>query len=217
MSGEQSTSGAGTTPGEQVEAVSQTEAVSQVEAGRNVHLDGSSLRALAHPMRNRMLGLLRVYGPATATTLAARLGVNTGATSYHLRQLADAGLVVEDDSRGNARDRWWKAAHLGTEFDHSALLEVEPELTMGFLHGIGQVYAENMFRAIDELQTQTPEWREATLFSDYLFHLTPAQLKAMTEELWAVMEKYQTDLTQPLPDGAEQVSLQIQAYPRDTR
>ncbi|WP_428995029.1 helix-turn-helix domain-containing protein [Kribbella qitaiheensis] len=40
-------------------------------------------------MRNRMLGLLRVHGPATATTLAERLGVNTGATSYHLRQLAE--------------------------------------------------------------------------------------------------------------------------------
>jgi DNA-binding transcriptional ArsR family regulator len=183
----------------------------------SVNLDSHSLRALAHPMRNRMLGLLRVYGPATATTLATRLGVNTGATSYHLRQLADAGLVVEDDSRGNARDRWWKAAHLGTAFNQSALLEAEPELTMGFLHGIGQVYAENMFRAIDELQTQTPEWREAALFSDYLFHLTPAQLSAMTDELMAVMDKYQTDLTQPLPDGAEQVSLQIQAYPRETR
>lgn len=183
----------------------------------SVTLDSHSLRALAHPMRNRMLGLLRVYGPATATTLASRLGVNTGATSYHLRQLADAGLVTEDDSRGNARDRWWKAAHLGTAFDQSELLEAEPELTMGFLHGIGQVYAENMFRAIDELQTQTPEWREATLFSDWLFHLTPDQLKEMNEELMAVVEKYQTDLTQPLPDGAEQVSLQIQAYPRETR
>jgi DNA-binding transcriptional ArsR family regulator len=188
-----------------------------VDPNQSVTLDSHSLRALAHPMRNRMLGLLRIYGPATATTLASRLGVNTGATSYHLRQLADAGLVVEDDSRGNARDRWWKAAHQGTSFDKSALLESEPELTMGFLHSIGQVYAESMFRAIDELQTQTPEWREATLFSDFLFHLTPAQLKSMTAELLTVLEKYQTDLSQPLPDGAEQVSLQIQAYPRETR
>ena len=188
-----------------------------VDPNQSVTLDSHSLRALAHPMRNRMLGLLRIYGPATATTLASRLGVNTGATSYHLRQLADAGLVVEDDSRGNARDRWWKAAHQGTSFDKSALLESEPELTMGFLHSIGQVYAESMFRAIDELQTQTPEWREATLFSDFMFHLTPGQLKSMTAELLSVLEKYQTDLSQPLPDGAEQVSLQIQAYPRETR
>jgi DNA-binding transcriptional ArsR family regulator len=181
-----------------------------------VELAGAALRALSHPMRNRMLGLLRLYGPATATTLAGRLGVNTGATSYHLRQLAEAGLVVEDDSRGNARDRWWKAAHMGTSFDKSALLESEPELTMGFLHGIGQVYAENMFRAIDELQTQSPEWVEASLISDYTFQLDAAGLKAMVAEIQAVFAKYSSDLTQPLPEGAEQVTIQIQAFPRET-
>jgi DNA-binding transcriptional ArsR family regulator len=184
---------------------------------KSVRLDAQLLRALAHPMRNRILGLLRLYGPATATTLADRLAVNTGATSYHLRQLAEAGLVVEDDSRGNARDRWWKSAHQGTDFDTSELLAEEPELALGFLHGIGQMYAENMFRAIDNLQTMTPEWREASLISDYLFQLRPDELMAMMTEISAVLEKYSTDLTAPLPDGAEQVSVQIQAYPRETR
>lgn len=189
-----------------------------IDPNRTVELDARLLRTLAHPMRNRMLGLLRVHGPATATTLADRLGVNTGATSYHLRQLAEAGLVVEDDSRGNARDRWWKSAHQGTEFDKSQLLDEEPELALGFLHGIGQVYAENMFQAIDGLQTQTPEWREATLISDYFFHLSAAETQQMMEEVLAVLEKYRTeDLTAPIPEGSKQVTVQIQAYPRETR
>ena len=183
---------------------------------KSVRLDAQLLRALAHPMRNRILR--RLDGPATATTLADRLAVNTGATSYHLRQLAEAGLVVEgNDSRGNARGRWWKSAHQGTDFDKSELLAEEPELALGFLHGIGQMYAENMFRAIDNLQTMTPEWREASLISDYLFQLRPDELMAMMTEIRAVLEKYSTDLTAPLPDGAEQVSVQIQAYPRETR
>jgi predicted ArsR family transcriptional regulator len=190
------------------------ERVQDGPGGKSVRLGGGLLRALAHPMRNRIVGLLRVYGPQTATTLAGRLGVNTGATSYHLRQLADAGLVVEDAERGNARDRWWKAAHQGTEFDAAELLQSEPELALGFLHGIGQTYAENMFRAIDEWQTLEPEWREATLLSDYLFHLTAAELKAMMTEVTAVLEKYRTDLTAPMPEGASQVSVQLQAYRR---
>ena len=57
----------------------------------------AGLKALSHPVRLRMLGLLRTEGPATATTLAARLGLNTGATSYHLRQLAQHGFIVDDD------------------------------------------------------------------------------------------------------------------------
>lgn len=184
---------------------------------QDVALDAQLLRALAHPMRNRILGLLRAYGPATATTLAKRLGVNTGATSYHLRQLADAGLVLEDDSRGNARDRWWKAAHRGTYFDAGELLDSEPELALGYLHGVGQIYAENIFRAIDELQTRTPQWRDASMLSDFTFHLTAEQLKTMMTEVLVVLDKYRSDLNEPLADGAEQVSVQIQAYPRDTR
>jgi DNA-binding transcriptional ArsR family regulator len=184
---------------------------------RDVVLDARLLRALAHPMRNRILGLLRLNGPATATTLADRLGVNTGATSYHLRQLADAGLVLEDDSRGNARDRWWKAAHRSTYFDQNELMETEPELTQSFLHGIAQIYAENMFRAVDELQTQTPEWRDASILTDFAFHLTADQLKAMKDQLQAVLDKYSTDLTEPLAEGAELVSVQIQAHPRESR
>jgi hypothetical protein len=40
----------------------------------------------------------------------------------------------------------------------------------------------------------------------------------MKAEIVAVLEKYKTpDLTAPLPEGAEQVSVQLQAYPRETR
>ena len=188
-----------------------------VDPMRTVRLDRHLVRALAHPMRNRMLGLLRVYGPQTATTLAERLRVNTGATSYHLRQLAEAGLVVEDDTRGNARDRWWKSAHQGTEFNAAELLDQEPELALGFLHGVGQTYAENIFGFIDAMQTMPPEWERASMLSDYFFHLRPDQLAALTGELMAVLDKYKTpDLTAPLPEGAKQVTVQIQAFPRET-
>ncbi|ADB34904.1 putative transcriptional regulator [Kribbella flavida DSM 17836] len=186
-----------------------------IDPSQIVQLDGRVLRALAHPMRNRIVGLLRIHGPQTATTLAGRLGVNSGATSYHLRQLAEAGLVEEDESRGNARDRWWKACHQGTDFDPATLLQTEPELTLGFLHGIGQTYAENMFRAIDSWQTLDPEWREATMLSDYGFHLRPDQLRALTDEVLAVFEKYRTDLSKPAPEGTAMVTVQLQAFPRE--
>ena len=79
--------------------------------------DIAGLRALSHPVRLRMLGLLRTEGPATATSLAQRLGLNTGATSYHLRQLAQHGFIEEDPERGTGRDRWWRAAHDATRTD----------------------------------------------------------------------------------------------------
>lgn len=180
----------------------------------DVSLDSRLLRALAHPMRNKLLGLLRAHGPQTATTLASRLGVNTGATSYHLRQLAEAGLVVDDEERGNARDRWWKAAHRGTYFDENALLDSDPELALAYLHSNAQIYAENMFRAIDEIPTLDADWRDVGMLSDFAFHLTSDQAKRMFDEILVVLDKYRTDLTQPLAEGQKKVSVQIQGFQR---
>ena len=72
---------------------------------RILHPDTRQLRVLAHPLRSRLVGALRFHGPATATQLAARLGTNSGATSYHLRQLAEVGLVEDDAERSSGRDR----------------------------------------------------------------------------------------------------------------
>ena len=74
----------------------------------------AGLRALSHPTRLRILVRLRIEGPATATQLAQELKLNTGATSYHLRQLAEHGFIEDDRERGDARDRWWRAAHEST-------------------------------------------------------------------------------------------------------
>jgi DNA-binding MarR family transcriptional regulator len=59
----------------------------------------AQLRALTHPIRLRLLGLLRIDGPQTASDLARRTGLNTGSTSYHLRMLAKNGFIEKDQDR----------------------------------------------------------------------------------------------------------------------
>ncbi|HEX6521496.1 MAG TPA: helix-turn-helix domain-containing protein [Streptosporangiaceae bacterium] len=66
------------------------------------------LRALAHPMRQRILRRLQQAGPATSTTLARDLGENSGIMSYHLRLLAEHDFVREVTGRGQGRERWWE-------------------------------------------------------------------------------------------------------------
>ncbi len=68
-------------------------------------LDARSLRGLAHPLRMRLLDALRVHGPATASGLAERLGESSGATSYHLRQLAEHGFVEDAPTARTSRTR----------------------------------------------------------------------------------------------------------------
>ncbi|MGH3423871.1 MAG: ArsR/SmtB family transcription factor [Nocardioidaceae bacterium] len=54
----------------------------------------ASLRAVAHPVRLRILSLL-TGTELSAAEIARELGITHANASYHLRRLADAGVVVE--------------------------------------------------------------------------------------------------------------------------
>jgi DNA-binding transcriptional ArsR family regulator len=79
----------------------------EAPAGRR-ELELSTLRALAHPLRVRIMQELTNFGPLTASGLAERLGESSGATSYHLRQLAKHDIIREVEGKGSARERWWQ-------------------------------------------------------------------------------------------------------------
>jgi len=152
------------------------------------------LKALSHPGRLRMLGLLRSEGPATATTLATRLGLNSGATSYHLRQLEKHGFIVEDTSRGNARDRWWRATHQYTRTDIADATTPEEHDTHGaYIQTVAMIYAEQLQRAVEEMQLIPHAWLDASNLSDWTLQLTPARAKALVEALHDVVEAWPED------------------------
>ena len=71
--------------------------------------DGSAfLRALAHPLRLRVLSLL-TGAPMSAAEVARELGLTHANASYHLRQLLGVGLVEvaeERSTRGGQERRY---------------------------------------------------------------------------------------------------------------
>ncbi|MFI1992748.1 helix-turn-helix domain-containing protein [Actinoplanes sp. NPDC020271] len=183
---------------------------------RQVHLTGPQIRALAQPLRLRLLGRLRSGGPATATSLAADLGTNTGATSYHLRQLAEAGLVVEEERPGSGRQRWWRAAHDMSSFRRS-YYEGDPEATAAaewleaFQVSRFAELAENWRRALPD---EPVAWQETAEISDYVIQLGSAQTEAMLREIEEVIERYRRlGQDEPGPD-ARSVVLYVAGLPR---
>ena len=171
----------------------------------------AALKALSHPVRLRMLGLLRSEGPATSTTLATRLGLNTGATSYHLRQLAQHGFVVDDAERGNGRERWWKAAHQATRSGDEPD-EATRETLDAFLQAVAVVLTEQLQRAIEERSLLPAEWRAASTFSDWSIRLTPSRAHALVQVLEAAIEDIEEDL--PDDDEGADFVIQLTAFPR---
>jgi DNA-binding transcriptional ArsR family regulator len=184
---------------------------------RDIVLDGPALRALAHPVRVQITGLLRRRGPSTASLLAESLGLNSGATSYHLRQLAAAGLVAEAEDLGNRRERWWRATFRSTYFEPSSY-ESDPEAALAYLNAIASSYARRVIDFAQVLPTLPAEWTGAATMSDYRLRLTPAEATALLEELLAVVATYRrdddvADGAVTAPQGAERVVVQLQLIP----
>lgn len=71
--------------------------------------DPQVLRAIAHPVRNRILDELEAQGPMRAADVARELGIPANQASFHLRQLAKYGVVQEDPAAArDRRDRVWR-------------------------------------------------------------------------------------------------------------
>jgi predicted ArsR family transcriptional regulator len=179
---------------------------------------GAQLRALAHPLRSRLLGTLRFEGPATATQLAARLGTNSGATSYHLRQLAEHGLVEDDAERSTGRDRVWRSVHdstswRSTDFDDDPDAKAADDWLLRRQATTTQQWVHDWLDARDEWPA---EWRRASDLSDYHLRLTPADLEALMAELHQVADRYR-DRADPAAPATERVTLLMQAFPSPER
>ena len=68
------------------------------------------LKAMANPLRRRIAAELAAVESARATDLADRLGVAANSLSFHLRVLAEAGIIEEaPELARDRRDRVWRA------------------------------------------------------------------------------------------------------------
>jgi DNA-binding transcriptional ArsR family regulator len=190
---------------------------------RRLELDAASLKALAHPLRVQILRVLELRDRASVTSLAAELGETTGATSYHLRQLARHGLVEETEGaqpadaagrRAGRRQRFWRMAvdeiHMtGTTF----LTDEDTREAAGFL--LREVQTTRSRRLAHWFATSTTwpvEWQNASSDMDGVLTLDPVQTRALADELAAVLSRYRA-----LGPGenARRVEVQYAVFPSD--
>ena len=178
--------------------------------------DVRALRALAHPLRIRLLGQLRFHGPATASQLGRAVGESSGATSYHLRQLEAFGFVEEIEERGTARERWWRARHRMTSWEAADVLaqeggaEVEDEMIRLQLAGHARVLTAWQAQK-DELPA---EWTPVASLNDYALRLRPDQARALARELNDVLTRWLEAHPADQPaEGAELVSVLLDLVP----
>lgn len=170
----------------------------------DVELDAKGMRALAHPVRLAILHRLREEGPATATALAPHVGASPSVTSWHLRHLAEHGLVEDAPVESAGRRRWWQAVGRGFRVDgtadatahrqlSAALEKAEPDI-------VARWYAEVLPQLDDEWVTASGRWSTTIL-------ATTTELRELDEAI----ERLMTPLVQrkqgsiEAPEGSRKV------------
>ncbi|MFH8611103.1 ArsR/SmtB family transcription factor [Streptomyces sp. NPDC018029] len=156
--------------------------------------DLGTLKAFGHPLRMKLYGTLRVGGPATASHLAAQVDEAVSLVSYHLRKLAEHGLIEEAETQSeDARERWWQAAQDTLSFRHEDFKDT-PEgaaTHAAVLRGLIAHRREQYETYLDQQAAWGAEWRTAADQSDFLARLNPAELKALNEEIHALVRTYE--------------------------
>ena len=177
--------------------------------------DLETLRAFTHPLRMRLLAALRSDGPATASDLGRLLGESSGATSYHLRQLARFGFVVEDDEQPSRRERRWKAAHELTSWEPTDFLDDPAARSALRILARERIrfLVDQLDRWYGERERWSREWVSAAQDSDMVIRMRPEDLDRMGRELWDVVTRH-ADAQRPADDPeAEKVVLFVHALP----
>jgi DNA-binding transcriptional ArsR family regulator len=176
--------------------------------------DPKALRALAHPIRMALIGLLRTEGPLTATRAAELLGESSASTSFHLRQLAKYGMA-EEAPGGHGRERPWRATAIFTDVPgiaHSPEFAAAADL---FRSVVAERYFESLMRWLEVRPDQPDEWQQAAHFGDRLLYLTAAELAALADKIEALLDPYLDRNADAglRPEGARLISFLHLAFP----
>jgi DNA-binding transcriptional ArsR family regulator len=182
--------------------------------------DPTAMRALAHPARLEILNRLQTEGPGTATEVAEIVGVTPSAASYHLRMLAKYGFVEDAPARGDGRERLWRSSGMSLTFspEPDDLPEVRSAKELLIKVWRDQA-ADEVTRAMDNYDRESPEWREAVTFNSTILLVDAEELKRLGEQIDELLAPYLSSVRgrAQVPAGARISEAQVSLFPRVVR
>jgi DNA-binding Lrp family transcriptional regulator len=176
--------------------------------------DPRAMRALTHPVRLALLEALGVEGPLTATGAADVIGESPTTCSFHFRQLAKYGFV-EQAATGPGRMRSWRLTRVGMHFTD---VHEDPETQIA-ARALARTLRERSFARLqaffEERSSYPVRWQEVTGSSDFTLHVTPDELRALDEEITAILQRYRDRIAHPerRPTDSLPIEVLLFAYP----
>lgn len=179
--------------------------------------DPSVMRALAHPARIAIIDHLSATGEAaTATECAEMVGLSPSATSYHLRALAKAGLIEDAPSRGDGRERVWRARTRGYSIEVGPDGDSDARAAESAVAGVFLARGDERVRHwLSRSHVETAQWFDAALMSDTGIVVTAEELTQLTGRMLELLEPYKVSVRTEVPETARRVTCQVRAVPVD--
>ncbi len=175
--------------------------------------DPRILRALAHPLRLRLLEILTADGPASGRELAERTGESTASVSYHVAQLARWELVEAAPDLVRGRERPWRATSRGITW--SATGDGSPEFVAAS-RALRDQFVAHRLTALTDFQRHQDEfdtaWQEAAWVGEDIGYLDPEELAEVTERIKETLREF-TDPARARRPGARRVAFFSFAVP----
>ncbi|MFG2050212.1 ArsR/SmtB family transcription factor [Micromonospora sp. NPDC048935] len=175
--------------------------------------DARVLAAMAHPLRRRLMDMLKVHGPSTVGLLAERTGQAPANISHHLKVLAAADLVTEaPELARDRRERWWRLVARGvrwsnTDFDADPAARAVADAATS-LNLDRQVALARAWHAADDAAQAA--WRDGPFSTDRWLHLTPDELAELSREMIDLLARWGE---RAVPDdGVERQPVFVFAY-----
>ena len=186
------------------------------DTGRTVKrlTDPRALRALAHPTRLALVGVLRREGPLTATRAGELLGQSSASCSFHLRQLARWGLV-EEAGGGKGRERPWRATTNATSWPEVPDTPAAAAASTLLTTVLAERYFELLRRWLNRKPDEPEDWQRAAHFGDTGIFVTADELLDLQEKVMAVLEPYRDRQDDPAsrPPDSRRVAFLHLAFP----
>jgi DNA-binding transcriptional ArsR family regulator len=182
--------------------------------------DLGTLKALAHPVRARLYRELSLRRVATASQLAEEVDEAVALVSYHLRKLAEHGLIEEaEPQRADGRERWWQPASDGVTIRDADFRDA-PEKAAAHTAASRLFFEQraDMYRRfLDQRIAWEDAWAGAHEASESMMRLTADELTEMVGEMRALLRRYEEQgrAAESAGDteGRENVAVHTYAFP----
>lgn len=157
-----------------------------------VWMTSAMLKAYAHPLRRQMIRLFSRREHLRAADVAADLDVPANSASFHLRVLADAGLIEEAPEHArDRRDRVWKSRR--GSFNVGGPEHPVPDEALGtaMVRSVADDHQDMLSRVI----AWTPEYLSGRA-TEVRAHFSQRMVRLTEAEFEAVMERVQEVVTE---------------------